>query len=103
MKIISKKENGLAKLFVTLPLGAALSFVTTVAMAQQPPAPGNPPPPPPSPKELFDKVNPFKKSKKETKTDKNSKEKVNSAKSGSLPTPPPPNPIDLFKKKKPAN
>ena len=103
MKIIhNKRKSVLSQSLVAIPIGLALSFVTTIAMAQQPPAPNNPPPPPPSPKELFNKINPFKKDKKEVKSAKTSKEKVSNANAGPqlTPPPPPPNPMDLFKKKK---
>jgi hypothetical protein len=91
MKTITKH---LPALVLTVGLAIAAGNVK----AQDPP---KPPPPPPSPKELFNKINPFKKNKDAAPTDKNKAGKIKPADTlhPAGPPPSPPNPMDLFKKK----
>src|SRR5580692_6485176 len=100
-----RKYRGIAvsKYLLMLPLAIGLLCISSHSFAQSSPPP--PPTPPPPPGELLDKINPFKKHKKDTtkKTADTIKNKQ-SIKQGSTPPPggppPPPNPLNLFKKKK---
>lgn len=74
-----------------------LMCISTHVFAQTAPPPGPPPPPPPD--ELFKKINPFKKHKKDTINKKVDTTKNNQVSQPAGP-PPPPNPLKLFKKKK---
>lgn len=78
----------------------ALMCISTHVFAQAGP-PGGPPPPPPPPDEVFKKINPFKKHKKDTANKKvdTSKNNTQVSRPAGGP-PPPPNPLNLFKKKK---
>jgi hypothetical protein len=103
MKKRETKHSGWLKHLLVLPVMAGLLCISSHSFAQSSPPP--PPTPPPPPGELLDKINPFKKHKKDTtkKTADTIKNKQ-SIKQGSTPPPggppPPPNPLNLFKKKK---
>ncbi|HZX57962.1 MAG TPA: hypothetical protein VFE54_04530 [Mucilaginibacter sp.] len=86
------------KHLLMLPLFIGLLCICSHAFSQSPP----PPPPPPPPDELFKKINPFKKHKKDTanKTADTAKNKMVMPAGGPPPPPPPPNPLNLFKRKK---
>jgi len=92
-------RSATVKYLLMLPLIMGLLCVSIHAFAQTPP-PG-PPGPPPPPGELFKKINPFKKHKKDTaKKTVDTSKKVQPAGPPAGGPPPPPNPLDLFKKKK---
>lgn len=105
------KSAGL-KYLVIIPLFMAFLCVSSHSFAQsQPtPPPGGPPAPPPPPDELFKKINPFKKHKKDTAANQKSDSKSSTKSTTTAPPsgpavapagpPPPPNPLNLFKKKK---
>jgi hypothetical protein len=89
------------KYLLMLPIIIGLLFICSHSFAQTPP-PG-PPSPPPPPGELFKKINPFKKHKKDTAnkpvdTAKNKTVRPSAGAPGAPP--PPPNPLNLFKRKK---
>ena len=87
------------KHLVMVPLIMGLLCVSVHAFGQTPP-PG-PPGPPPPPGEVFKKLNPFKKHKKDTANKKaDTAKKIQPAGPPAGGPPPPPNPLDLFKKKK---
>lgn len=82
------------------PVIMGLLCVSAHVFAQSPPQ--GPPPPPPPPSEVFKKINPFRKHKKDTAnktTDTAKKAKVQLAEPPPGGPPPPPNPLNLFKKK----
>lgn len=91
------------KYLLMLPLISGLLFVSTHGFSQSQTQNG-PPPPLPPPDELFKKINPFKKHKKDTlnkkgdtvKRNQQSKQQFNQPAGG---PPPQPNPLNLFKKK----
>ena len=92
------------KYLLMLPLVAGLLCICSHTFAQSAPPPG-PPQPPPPPDELFKKINPFKKHKKDTTnktadTQKNKTAKPAVSTGGPTPPTPPPNPLNLFKRKK---
>lgn len=93
------------KYLLILPATMGLLCISTHALAQSQP-PQGPPPPPPPPGQVFNKINPFRKHKKDTaKSKKADTVKNNQAtvRPGTPPPggpPPPPNPLNLFKKKK---
>src|SRR5579872_1804531 len=88
------------KYLLMLPLVLGLLCICSHARAQSPP-PG-PPTPPPPPDELFKKINPFKKHKKDTTNKAADTAKNKTVKPAGAPPgpPPPPNPLNLFKRKK---
>ena len=113
MKTNCKKKPGYSaklKYVVMIPLFISFLCVSTHAFSQSqpPPQPAGGPPPPPPPGELFKKINPFKKHKKDTAVNDNSTAKSNTPQNSGPTTqptqhagpPPPPNPLDLFKRKK---
>jgi len=100
----SKNKNIFTALFII-----GLMLTGAKVFSQSPPA--GPPPPPPSPAEVFNKINPFKKKKKDTAKaplitpapapgTTPPQPSAAPAKGPGGPPPPPPNPLDLFKKKK---
>lgn len=102
MKIKKNKKNGTGPgKWLLLCLIATILCLSMDTFAQTPPK--GPPPPPPPPGELFKKINPFKKHKKDT-TVKKIDTAQSTGQSGQVsdappPPPPPPNPLNLFKKK----
>ncbi|MGZ3764450.1 MAG: hypothetical protein ACXVB0_11075 [Mucilaginibacter sp.] len=86
------------KHLLVFPLVASMMCISTHALSQSQ-APQNPPPPPPPPDEVFRKINPFKKHKKDTANKKTDTTKVKQQPARPAGPPPPPNPLDLFKKK----
>ena len=101
-----KKQPGYSarlKYLFMLPLIIGLACISSHSFAQSTPPP--PPQPPPPPDELFKKINPFKKHKKDTAKNKTQDTaKIRPTASQALPPPggppPPPTPLKLFKKKK---
>lgn len=88
------------KKLLILPLISGLLCLSTHAFSQTAP-PQGPPPPPPPPGELFKKINPFKKHKKDTaKKSDTARQKAQRVNTPPGAPPPPPNPLNLFKKKK---
>ncbi|MBS1525994.1 MAG: hypothetical protein JST19_10125 [Bacteroidetes bacterium] len=92
-------KAGLKRLIIlSLTIGLLCASSHVFAQSQ---ASGGPPPPPPPPDELFKKINPFKKHKKDTANHKVDTAKVKHANTPpGGPPPPPPNPLNLFKKKR---
>jgi hypothetical protein len=95
---LEKKTGNKARLkyLLMFPLTTGLLCVASHAFSQAQPPPPQPPPPP---GELLNRINPFKKHKKDTanaKIDTAKKAQVSDRRAG---PPPPPNPADLFKRK----
>jgi hypothetical protein len=101
-----KKQPGYSarlKYLLLPPLIIGLVCISSHSFAQST-AP-TPPPPPPSPDEIFKKINPFKKHKKDTSNNKardTIKNKPTASQVAPPPggPPPPPNPLNLFKRRK---
>ena len=89
------------KYLLMLPLVVGLLCICSHSFAQTAP-PAGPPTPPPPPDELFKKINPFKKHKKDSTNKVADTAKSKTVKPAGTPPgpPPPPNPLNLFKKKK---
>jgi hypothetical protein len=75
---------------VIIPLFISFLCVSTHAFSQSqpPPPPAGGPPPPPPPGELFKKINPLKKTKKDTTANKNSTAKSNTPQTSGATTQP---------------